>query len=147
MDRGLAVLLTAIGGGLVALQAPINSTLGRSVGTFQAAFVSFTIGTLVLAMIAALAKGGLGQVAEARHLSWYYLTGGLLGAAYVTTILVTVRTLGAGGAVAATIAGQLTISVIIDHNGWLGVQRDPVDALKLVGVALLAVGTYLVVRD
>ena len=147
MDRGLAVVLTAIGGGLVALQAPINSMLGRSVGTFQAAFVSFSIGTLVLALIATLAKGGLGQVGEARHLSWYYLTGGLLGAAYVTTILVTVRTLGAGGAVAATIAGQLTISVLVDHYGWLGVNRDPVDALKLAGVALLALGTYLVVRD
>jgi len=147
VDRGLAVVLTAIGGGLVALQAPINSMLGRSVGTFQAAFVSFSIGTLVLALIATLAKGGLGQVGEARHLSWYYLTGGLLGAAYVTTILVTVRTLGAGGAVAATIAGQLTISVLVDHYGWLGVNRDPVDALKLAGVALLAVGTYLVVRD
>jgi len=147
VDRGLAVVLTAIGGGLVALQAPINSMLGRSVGTFQAAFVSFSIGTLVLALIATLAKGGLGQVGEARHLSWYYLTGGLLGAAYVTTILVTVRTLGAGGAVAATIAGQLTISVLVDHYGWLGVNRDPVDALKLAGVALLALGTYLVVRD
>jgi len=147
VDRGLAVVLTAIGGGLVALQAPINSMLGRSVGTFQAAFVSFGIGTLVLALIATLAKGGLGQVGEARHLSWYYLTGGLLGAAYVTTILVTVRTLGAGGAVAATIAGQLTISVLVDHYGWLGVNRDPVDALKLAGVALLALGTYLVVRD
>ncbi|MGH2919321.1 MAG: DMT family transporter [Solirubrobacteraceae bacterium] len=147
MDRGLAVVLTAIGGGLVALQAPINSMLGKQVGTFQAAFVSFAIGTLALAMIAALAKGGMGQIAEARHLSWYYLTGGLLGAAYVTTVLVTVRTLGAGGAVAATIAGQLTMSVVIDHYGWLGVQRDPVDALKLIGVALLSVGTYLVVRD
>lgn len=147
MDRGLALLLTAVAGGLVALQAPINSALGRSVGTFQAAFVSFTIGTLLLAVIATLFKGGLGQVGEARHLSWYYLTGGLLGAAYVTTILVTVRTLGAGGAVAATIAGQLTMSVVIDHYGLLGVNRDPVDALKLAGVALLAVGTYLVVRD
>ncbi|MDQ3675184.1 MAG: DMT family transporter [Actinomycetota bacterium] len=147
MDRGLAVVLTAIAGGLVAMQAPINSMLGRSVGTFQAAFVSFTIGTLILALIAALAKGGLGQVGEARHLSWYYLTGGLLGAAYVTTILVTVRSLGAGGAVAATITGQLTMSLIIDHYGWLGVNRDPVDALRLFGVALLAVGTYLVVRD
>ncbi len=147
MDRGLAVVLTAIAGGLVAMQAPINSMLGRSVGTFQAAFVSFTIGTLILALIAALAKGGLGQVSEARHLSWYYLTGGLLGAAYVTTILVTVRSLGAGGAVAATITGQLTMSLIIDHYGWLGVNRDPVDALRLFGVALLAVGTYLVVRD
>jgi len=144
--RGLAVVLTAIGGGLVALQAPINSMLGRSVGTFQAAFVSFTIGTLLLAVIATLAKGGLGQIGEARQLSWYYLTGGLLGAAYVTTVLVTVRTLGAGGAVAATIAGQLTISVVIDHYGLLGVDRDPVSALKLVGVALLALGTFLVVR-
>ena len=146
MARGLAVVLTAIGGGLVALQAPINSMLGRSVGTFQAAFVSFTIGTLLLAVIATLAKGGLGQLGEARQLSWYYLTGGLLGAAYVTTVLVTVRTLGAGGAVTATIAGQLMISVVIDHYGLLGVDRDPVSALKLVGVALLALGTLLVVR-
>lgn len=147
MDRGLAVVLTAIGGGFVALQAPINSNLGRTVGTFQAAFVSFAIGTIALTLVASLAKGGLGQVSEARHLSWYYLIGGLLGAVYITTVLVTVRTLGAGGAVAATIAGQLTISVIVDHYGWLGVTRDPVDALKLVGIALLAAGTYLIVRD
>jgi len=39
------------------------------------------------------------------------------------------------------------MSVVIDHYGLLGVNRDPVDALKLAGVALLAVGTYLVVRD
>lgn len=147
MDRGLAVVLTAVGGGFIALQAPINSQLGRSVGTFQAAFVSFAIGTMALTLVAALAKGGLGQVGEARHLSWYYLTGGLLGAVYITTVLVTVRHLGAGGAVAATVAGQLTISLLVDHFGLLGVQRDPVDALKLVGVALLALGTYLVVRD
>lgn len=147
MDRGAAVVLTAIAGGLVALQAPINSMLGRSVGTFQAAFVSFTVGTLLLALIASLAKGGLGQVAEARHVSWYYLTGGLLGVAYVTTVLVTVRSLGAGGAVAATVTGQLTMSVVIDHFGLLGVDRDPLSALRLLGVALLAVGTFLVVRD
>ena len=46
MDRGVAVVLTAFVGGLIALQAPINSTLGRIVGTFQAAFVSFAIGTI-----------------------------------------------------------------------------------------------------
>jgi len=39
------------------------------------------------------------------------------------------------------------MSVIVDHYGLLGVNRDPVHALKLVGVALLALGTYLVVRD
>lgn len=147
MDRGVAVVLTAIAGGLVALQAPINSTLGRAVGTFQAAFVSFVIGTIVLALIAGLAKGGFGQIAEARGLSWYHLTGGLLGAAYVTTVLVTVRSLGAGGAVAATIAGQLALSVVVDHFGLLGLGKQPVTLARVVGVVLLGLGTYLVVRD
>jgi transporter family-2 protein len=146
MDRGLAVVLTAVVGGLIALQAPINSQLGKTVGTFQAAFVSFTIGTIALALIASVAKGGLGQIPEARNLSWYYLTGGLLGAIYVTTVLVTVRSLGAGGVVAATIAGQLSLGVVLDQLGWLGVERDPVTISKIAGVILLALGVYLIVR-
>ena len=147
MDRGAAVLLTALTGGLVALQAPINSMLGKTVGTWQAAFVSFTIGTVALALIAALATGGLGQIGEVRGLHWIYLTGGLLGAAYITSVLVTVRSLGAGGVVAATIAGQLTVSVAVDQLGILGVDKQPITAARVVGIALLGVGTYLVVRE
>ena len=147
MDRGLAVILTAFVGGLIALQAPINSQLGRSVGTFQAAFLSFLLGTVLLLVIAALAKGGLGQIGEARGLSWYYLTGGVLGALYVTTVLVTVRSLGAGPVVAATIAGQLSASLVVDQLGILGVEKDPITATKVVGVLLLAVGVYLIVRE
>ena len=147
MDRTAGVLLTAFTGGLVALQAPVNSVLGRAVGTWQAAFVSFAIGTIALAAIAALATGGLGQVSAVRNVSWVYLTGGLLGAAYVTTILVTVRTLGAGGVVAATIAGQLAVSVVVDHFGLIGVTKQPITLGRVVGVLLLGLGTYLVVRD
>jgi transporter family-2 protein len=147
VDREAAVLLTAAVGGLIALQAPINSTLGKSVGTFQAAFVSFAIGTVLLLCIAAVARGGIAQIGEARHLSWYHLTGGLLGAAYVTTVLVSVRSLGAGGVVAATIAGQLSASVAVDHFGWLGVERDPVGVVKVAGVLLLAAGVFLIVRE
>jgi transporter family-2 protein len=147
VSRGLAVLLTAGCGGLIALQAPINSHLGKRVGTFQAAFVSFVIGTLVLLVIAAVAGGGLGRVGEARHVTWYYLLGGVLGAAYVTCVLVTVRSLGAGGVTAATIAGQLTAAVIVDQLGVLGIPKHPITAARLVGIALLTVGVYLVVRD
>ena len=147
MDRGAAVVLTAAVGGLIALQAPINSHLGKQIGTSQAAFVSFAIGTILLAVIAALARGGLGQIADARHVTWYYLTGGVLGAAYVTSVLVTVRSLGAGGVVAATIAGQLTMGVIVDQYGWLGVAKEPVTAAKIAGIALLAAGVFLIVRE
>ena len=147
MDRGVAVGLTAAVGGLIALQAPINSHLGRNIGTFQAAFVSFLIGTVLLLLIASFAGGGLGQITEGRHVGLGYFTGGLLGAAYVTSVLVTVRTLGAGGVTAATIGGQLTISVIVDRFGLFGVEQKPITAAKLVGIALLAAGVFLVIRD
>jgi transporter family-2 protein len=146
VDRGLAVLLTAGVGGFIALQAPINSMLGRTVGTWQSAAVSFTLGTIVLVAIVLVAGGGFGSVGEARHLSWYYLTGGVLGAAYVTTVLVTVRSLGAGGVVAATIAGQLTMAVIVDQLGVLGVAHHPVTVARALGIVLLGLGTYLVIR-
>ncbi len=147
MDRGFAVILTAFVGGLIALQAPINSMLGKATGSFQAAFISFAIGTVVLAVIAAFAKGGFGTMGEAKTLSWYYLTGGVLGAAYVTTVLVTVRELGAGPVVAATIAGQLSASVVLDQFGLLGLPKDPITLGKVIGVVLLAVGVWLIVRD
>ena len=146
MDRGLAVILTATVGGLLALQAPINSGLGRAIGTFQGAFISFATGTVILAVIAGLARGGFGQIAEVRTLAPQYLIGGVLGACYVSTILVTVRALGAGGVVAAAIAGQLAASLLVDQFGLLGVDKDPISALKVVGVLLLAAGTLLVVR-
>ena len=147
MDRGLAVILTAAVGGAVALQAPINSGLGRAVGTFQGAFLSFLLGTVILLVLAAVTGGGLGDLAEARHVSWYYLIGGALGVAYVSTVLVTVRSLGAGGVTAATIAGQLTMALVVDQLGILGVAKQPITAAKLAGVALLAAGVFLIVRD
>jgi len=146
VDRGAAVVLTAATGGLIALQAPINSSLGKSIGTWQAAFVSFVVGTVLLCAIAALSGGGLGLSASL-HVPWHYLLGGILGALYVTAVLVTVRTLGAGGVTAATIAGQLTMAMVVDQLGILGVAKQPITALRVLGVALLAVGTYLVVRE
>lgn len=147
MDRGVAVVLTAFVGGLIALQAPINSQLGKSVGTWQAATVSFAIGTAVLLAIALIAGGGFGDLGEVRHLSWYYLLGGILGAAYVTSVLVTVRHLGAGGVTAATIAGQLTMAIVVDQLGILGVEKHSISWHRLLGVILLAAGTFLIVRD
>ena len=135
-----------VAGGLIALQAPINAVLGRAVGTFAAATVSFAIGTAALVLITVLLGGGFGDIGAARDLAWYYLTGGILGAIYVTSALVTVGSLGAGGVTAATITGQLVAALAADRLGVLGLDERELSLDRLAGVALLAVGTYLVVR-
>jgi bacterial/archaeal transporter family-2 protein len=145
MDRGVAVLLTALVGGVLALQAPINAGLGRATGQLPAALVSFIVGTLVLAVVVALAgdAGGLSSTFDVR---WYYLIGGALGAAYVTMALIAVRSIGAGGVAAATITGQLATAVVIDRLGILGLERTPITAGRVAGIVLMLAGTYLIIR-
>jgi len=145
VDKGLAVFFMAVVGGFIALQAPINAGLGKATGSFAAALVSFMIGTAVLAAIVVL-SGKAAGVGEATGVEWYYLLGGVLGAAYVFTALVTVDVIGAGGVAAATITGQLTASVLVDRLGAFGLEQTALTPERLLGVALLLVGTYLVVR-
>jgi bacterial/archaeal transporter family-2 protein len=146
VDRTLlAALATIVVGGLIALQAPINSTLGRATGTLPAAAVSFCVGTILLVSIV-LVSGDVHKVSGVGDVHWHYLIGGLLGAAYVTTVLVTVRTLGAGGVTAATVAGQLTSAVVIDRLGVLGLDKTPITFGRVIGVLLLFTGTLLVIK-
>jgi len=145
MDRGLAVILTACAGGLIALQAPINAGLGRTTGSLPAALVSFLVGTLALGAIVVL-SGKAGGLSSTFDVSWYYLLGGLLGAIYVANALIAVTAIGAGGVAAATVTGQLTASVAIDRLGLFGLDQVPLSPGRVIGVGLLLAGTVLVVR-
>jgi bacterial/archaeal transporter family-2 protein len=144
-SKGLALLLTALAGGLIALQAPINAGLGRATGSLPAALVSFVVGTIALTAIVVL-SGRAGGLQSTFDVSWYYLLGGLLGAVYVANALIAVSTIGAGGVAAVTIAGQLSASVAIDRLGLFGLDQVPLSPERIVGVALLLAGTLLVVR-
>jgi transporter family-2 protein len=146
MSRGLAVLVGVAAGCLVGMQAPVNSRLGKSVGSVQAATFSFLVGTVALLAIATFVQGGLGELGKLGRAPWWALVGGLLGAVYVTVALVAVRTLGASGLTAVVITGQLAISVAIDRFGLFGIARQHIDTSRILGLVLLAVGVVLVVR-
>jgi transporter family-2 protein len=146
MSRALAVLLGVGAGCLVGLQAPVNSRLGKSVGTAQAATFSFLVGTAALLVVASLWRGGLGNLGHLARAPWWALVGGLFGAVYVAVALAAVRTLGASGLTAVVITGQLVISVVIDRFGLLGIAKQHIGPSRIAGLVLLVAGLVLVVR-
>jgi bacterial/archaeal transporter family-2 protein len=148
VSKELAVLATAMAGGLVAAQAPVNNVLSKKVGTFGAVSVNFLVGTVLVLIVTFAFAGGIENAEGVDSPAWYYwVFGGLAGVAIVLTTLITVRELGAGGVTAATIAGQLTLSVLLDRFGALGLEERAITWDKLLGIALLAAGTVLVVRE
>ena len=148
MSKELAVLATVGAGGLVAAQAPVNNLVSKKVGTLGAVGVNFLVGTTVILVVILLFSGGVEIADDVDSPAWYYwLFGGLAGVAIVLTTLVTVREVGAGGVTAATIAGQLTLSVVLDRMGVLGLEERAVTPTRVLGIALLAAGVVLIVRD
>ena len=142
MERIAAVVATVFVGGLIALQPPVNSQLARYTTVLAASFINSVVATLVVGVVMLFAGGlELRGVADAPLV---YLTGGLLGAALVTVSLVTVRPLGAGGVVAATVLGQLTVSALLDQAGVLGLEHRGLTPQRVTGLLLLLVGTLLV---
>jgi bacterial/archaeal transporter family-2 protein len=148
VSKELAVLATVAAGGIVAAQAPVNNVLSQRVGTFGAVSVNFLVGTILVLFVTFAFAGGIRAEAGVESPAWYYwVFGGLAGVAIVLTTLLTVRELGAGGVTAATIAGQLTLSVVLDRLGVLGLDERAITWDKMLGIALLAAGTVLIVRD
>jgi bacterial/archaeal transporter family-2 protein len=143
MERLLAVIATVSVGALVAMQPPVNSELGKRTSVVAAAFIGTAIAAIALGLLA-LVLGEAGQVRRIPHIPVLYLTGGLMGAVLISVSLVTVRTLGAGAVVAATLSGQLFVSAILDRYGFLGLDRVGLTPTRLVGFALLFLGTALV---
>ena len=148
MSKELAVLATVAVGGLVAAQAPVNNVVSKKVGTLGAVSVNFLVGTAIVLVVTFVFADGIKNIEGVETPAWYYwLFGGVAGVAIVLTTLVTVRELGAGGVTAATIAGQLTLSIVLDRLGVLGLDERAITVQKMLGVALLAAGTVLVVHE
>jgi bacterial/archaeal transporter family-2 protein len=148
VSKELAVLVTVAAGGFVAAQPAANNVLSKKVGTFGAVSVNFLVGTLLVLVITYAFAGGIRDIEGVESPAWYYwVVGGVGGVAIVLASLIGVRELGAGGVTVAVIAGQLTASVVLDRLGVFGLEERAVTWDKLLGIALLAVGTILIVRE
>lgn len=131
-------------GSFLPLQALVNARLGQlGSGALFASLISFAVGTLALLMAwCAWRPAGTTLPTQA---PWWVWTGGLVGAAFVATSTVLVSKIGAASLVCLVVFGQLAGSLLLDHFGVLQ-ARQPIDALKLVGIVLVGVGMLLVVK-
>lgn len=143
MEKVLAVLATVAVGGLIAFQPPVNAQLAKSTSILGAAFISTAISAVLMAVLF-FASGRGEELRRVTEVPPAYLTGGIMGALLVSVTLVTVRPLGAGGVVAATVVSQLIVSALLDRAGVLGLAAIELSPLRLAGFGLLVLGTILV---
>ncbi|HSN11983.1 MAG TPA: DMT family transporter [Propionibacteriaceae bacterium] len=136
--------VAGIGAGVLgAVQATVNGRLGTVMGSpLAAALVSFAVGLAGLVLIN-LAMRNRPRL-EGR-LPWWSLTGGLIGAGFVFSIAYVTPILGTSLAISATLLGQVTGGLALDHVGAFGYPRRHLSLQRLLG-AVLVLGGVLLVR-
>ena len=140
----LIILITLVMGSILPIQAALNGKLMRTFGhPVIGATISFLTGTIALFIYAFSVRANF-QVSLIKETQWYHWIGGLIGAIYVTGIIMIIPRLGAALAFSLIVAGQLMMSVIMDHFGLFGVPVNTVTPAKLLGFLLLLGGVILI---
>lgn len=143
----LYILLALAAGAMMPTQAATNNKMAAVVDSpILSAFISFFVGTIAL-FIYVLASGSplanLASAKEAPAIAWI---GGLLGAFFVTAAVVLVPRLGVAMTFSLIIAGQMIVTLIIDHFGFLGAPVKEVSFARIAGMVLIAGGVVLIRR-
>lgn len=138
------VIVGLLGGMAIGLQSPMVSLMSQRIGTLESAFiVHFGGAIIILIPLLLLRSGNLGNW---RSLPWYVLAAGALGLIVVAGVSYMIPRVGVAAAFTLLIAGQLVVSSILDHYGFLGVHIRPMDISRTLGLLVVFIGAWLTVR-
>ncbi|MBX9042837.1 DMT family transporter [Enterobacter ludwigii] len=138
----IMIMLAVCGGATLSIQAAINGQLGSSVGVFKSAFLTFSVGALVTALLIFFFEPK--QAITLMDVPKWQLLGALFGVPYIVIMVLAVQRIGTAVATVAVIFGQLTMSMLIDSFGWLGNAVIPFSLSRLGAIVCLAIALIFI---
>jgi transporter family-2 protein len=147
-------LLAALSGILISLQARANGELSlRLDNGLQAAFISFSSGLLLIAIISIFnpsIKNGarrLRAAVSAKEIAPWTLFAGALGGAFVAVQTQIVPLIGVAIYSVASIAGQSATSLLVDRIGFTGGGKKPISPRRIAAAVVTVLAVLVSVLD
>jgi transporter family-2 protein len=139
--------LAVLAGVSVVVQAALNANLRNALNSsVWSGFVSYFVGLLCMGVLAVLLREPVPALGVMSRIPLWAWAGGVFGAIFIGLSIVVTQQLGAAALIALLVTGQMIAAIAFDHFGLLGLPHRPVDATRLVGVALLIGGVLLIRR-
>ena len=142
-----------IGGAACGIQVAVNGALSVVTGSsVQTTLISMSIGlisTALLILLMVLIRGRNSIFdddtrAADQGYKWWMFTGGAFGVIVVLSNAIIAPVLGAGLVTILNLVGMMGTGLLIDATGFLGIERKPVTAAKMIGMIAMTAGTILI---
>ena len=138
----MAVLSGCLSASITGAYAQLSAIVGNPV---QATTVAFFVATMALLLFCTcMGKTQLVGKAFSHEYPWWMWTGGLCGAIIVLGNAWLVAHIGVGVFLMALLIGQLGLSMLMEHNGWLGAPRKPITWPQIIGILMMLAGVALI---
>lgn len=137
-------LLCVAGGIATVVQSQFLGELEQAMGVLEGVLITYGSGALLVALVMLFLRGG--NLDRWQSIPPHVYLSGVAGLVIVGTLSYTVPRLGLVVAFTLFIATQLTFSAAMDHFGWLGAEVRPLTLTKVVGIVVLMVGIWLVIK-
>lgn len=135
-------LIALLSGALMSIQGVFNTQVTKSSGIWSAGvFVQFTALLVTLGIWAMTERGKLIQVFRVEPK--YMLFGGVIGAFITYTVIRSMDTLGPARAVMLIVVAQLAVAYGMELFGIFGVEKQPWEWRKAIGMAIAIAGIVI----
>lgn len=140
--RFISYILALLAGAALSFEGAIYAELGKTIGQIETSFYNFFMGSIIMGLL--LLFFGKGQLSYTLEAPKWSLLGGLMGVVYLTSIVVSVPFVGVGISMVAVIIGQLVMSMVIEHFGWLGSKKTTMNKEKIFAVISMIIALILI---
>lgn len=146
MSKLFWILLVVLAGSVLPIQAGLNARLGKEIASpVWAVFVSFVIGAITTLAYILVTRNAVAFESFKLASKWVWLAGAF-GAFYVAVVVLALPRLGAALTFGLVVAGQLGLSLILDHFNFLVHQQHSINLFRILGMLLIIMGVVLIRR-
>lgn len=138
----IGFFIAVLSGALMSLQGVFNSEVTKQSSVWAtSAFVQ--ISAFLTCMIFWFFTGRENLFAPLQVQPKYMLLGGVMGAFITYTVIVSMNQMGPAKSVMLIVIAQLLSAYLIEILGWFGVEKQPLEVRKLIGLALMILGIVI----
>lgn len=140
--RYISYILALLAGAALSFEGAIYGELGKTIGQLETSFYNFFMGSIIMGLLWLFF--GKGKILYAVEAPKWSLFGGVLGVVYLTAIVISVPFVGVGITMVSVIIGQLVMSMVIEHYGWLGSKQTKINKEKVFAVISMFIALILI---
>ncbi len=134
--------IALISGALMSIQGVFNTEVTKASSIWVAnTFVQFT--ALLVCLGAWLITDRSSLTSALQVSPKYMLLGGAIGAFITYTVIKSMDSLGPARAVMLIVVAQLLVAYVIELFGWFGVEKQPWEWRKAIGMAVAVAGIII----